>query len=291
MASYILENYKNTYNISCIYLLKIGNVSELRKEMSIDEIYEDDYVILKFGLTTNLQNRINDHYVKYNKIDGSNIELLYFSNINKNYLTKAENEIKRLAIIYKCYFKYKNEKELIIVHKNYISYIKQYYDIISNKIDNLISELILNDKFNKSYIKNEKTMISRKNKYIKINIKKIKKDKKTQNNNNNEHINNIKHMEDKLILKEDFDSQFNIFFEKYYEKIDDRKKIIKMKDVYIDLCNTDFYSSLNKKNKQLYSYKYILKYVQAYNITKHNYIHKSSNLSNVIYNYQKKRYN
>ena len=64
-----------------------------------------------------------------------------------------------------------------------------------------------------------------------------------------------------------------------------------MKDVYIDLCNTDFYSSLNKKNKQLYSYKYILKYVQAYNITKHNYIHKSSNLSNVIYNYQKKRYN
>ena len=115
----------NTSKTPCVYLYLIGKANKL-----LDEKYNDDELLCKFGCTEDLPRRCAEHDKTYSKEFNVKIELLYFSIIEAKYIFNAESNIHQ-------YFKsnlieYKNMNELIIINKKDLNQIKQHYSMIQN---------------------------------------------------------------------------------------------------------------------------------------------------------------
>ena len=77
----------NTFanSLPCVYLFQIGTVKSLRKTMEIEEKHNDTDIVVKWGFTTDLARRTQEHNGKksYGGIKGSNISLLTHILIHK----------------------------------------------------------------------------------------------------------------------------------------------------------------------------------------------------------------
>ncbi len=83
-----------TSDVSCIYRFALGTAGELREEMSIPDHIPDNYVIIKFGFTKDLSERMMRHIETFSKIKGTRLELMNYVFIDPKYLSKAEVDIK-----------------------------------------------------------------------------------------------------------------------------------------------------------------------------------------------------
>jgi len=140
----------NTSKTPCVYLYFIGNAKEI-----INNKYDENDIICKFGCTDDLPRRCNEHEKYFKKEFNKNIELIMFSIIETKYIFEAECNIKQ-------YFKsnkldYKDTKELIIINKNNLDQIKQHYRIIQNSYIGQFAEM------NNKIIELEKQLIEYKN--------------------------------------------------------------------------------------------------------------------------------
>ena len=129
-------------NVPCIYLLYIGKANEILKDTEFK--YEDDDIICKYGRTTNLDKRIYHHEKKYKKKFNVKIELLTFSIIDPEHLSKVETRMKNYFNDLKMIINLKeenneednkddndekdNEMELIKIKKNNLKGIKEQYE-------------------------------------------------------------------------------------------------------------------------------------------------------------------
>jgi hypothetical protein len=52
----------------CVYLTHLGKVKDLRKLMNLDDKYNDNDCIYKFGLTKDLEDRKNGHKSEYKEL-------------------------------------------------------------------------------------------------------------------------------------------------------------------------------------------------------------------------------
>ncbi len=129
----VLDNkVKNNENITCIYLVTIGFVNNLRSYYNISDRYNDDDLLCKYGLTNNLLRRCKEHQRDYGRISGSSLHLKYFTHINEKKLFFAENILK--DIFYNLDYKfddYPGKHELVIIPKNKLQDIKKEYDRIN----------------------------------------------------------------------------------------------------------------------------------------------------------------
>ena len=118
-----------TKPISCIYLCKIGYVRDLRKSMNISAEYDDDDIVLKFGRTIDINERVGDHLKEYGSIKGSSFELIYCCYIDPIHASKAEARVHRYFKALDKKFKYKDKKELIVASKEFMkTEIKEEYE-------------------------------------------------------------------------------------------------------------------------------------------------------------------
>jgi hypothetical protein len=93
------ENYAikcNTNKISSIYLLTLGYVKDLRKEMNISDNFSDEDIVCKYGFTDNLDRRLMEHKNNFSKIENVDVKLKYYTFIDTNELSKAENNMKNI---------------------------------------------------------------------------------------------------------------------------------------------------------------------------------------------------
>ena len=119
----------NARELPCVYLTAFNTVEKLRKNMKLDEKYNDNDIVYKFGLTKSFETRKNGHKSEYK--DFENMKLVYFTYIDPLYITEAEYEIKRLLIDYK--IEYNNHEEIIIIPNNTLKFVKTLYENIGMK--------------------------------------------------------------------------------------------------------------------------------------------------------------
>jgi hypothetical protein len=87
-------------SISCIYLFTLGTVKDLRKSMNIDPKYTDDMIVCKYGNTNDLHRRTGEHKTTLGKIKKADLKLKYYSYVDTQLITKAENKLKKIIAPY-----------------------------------------------------------------------------------------------------------------------------------------------------------------------------------------------
>ncbi len=152
----------STSPISCIYLFTLGTVKDLRESMSLDDKYSDNMIICKYGKTDSLERRTSEHVAKFGPIDGCNLMLKYYSYIDPQYMTDAENYIRDNMNAIKSHITYEDNKELIAIDKKTLDdKIKMHYGMVEKAFAGNISELQnkIRDLENKLTIENGKHKI------------------------------------------------------------------------------------------------------------------------------------
>jgi hypothetical protein len=187
----------NTNKISSIYLLTLGYVKDLRKEMNISDNFSDEDIVCKYGFTDNLDRRLMEHKNNFSKIENVDLKLKYYTFIDYKELSKAENNMKNIFNFNNSIIQYQDYKELVVLSKKNLEYIKEEYekcrrlfngnqednlkhiDFLKNQIDKLTLQLIIKDKD----IENLQEKLNNEIKNREIEIKNIIRDYKHQLNN------------------------------------------------------------------------------------------------------------
>jgi Asp-tRNA(Asn)/Glu-tRNA(Gln) amidotransferase C subunit len=142
--------------ISCIYLFTIGFVKDLRKSMKIDDKYNDNDIVVKYGRTDNLLERSQQHNKTFKKYNG-NAKLKYYVWIDSEFQSKAEinvkNYFKRMHKLFSC----ETSEELAILTREELKEVKDYFGQISNIYCGKLKNMI--DTYKKSLIDKEKKII------------------------------------------------------------------------------------------------------------------------------------
>lgn len=133
---------KNINTIPCVYFFTIGKVKDLRNSMKIDEKYDDNMIIGKFGFTDNLERRTNEHIRTYKKIKNTELKLKYYVHVDPQYTSEAESYIKKYIDDLDINFKFENTKELIIITEKQLNHMKLCYEHISKEYSGHIKELL-----------------------------------------------------------------------------------------------------------------------------------------------------
>jgi hypothetical protein len=187
--------------ISCVYLLYLGQVRDLRKRFNIsDNKFSDTDNVIKWGRTADLLSRLSQHYS--NKFKSINYSLIKFTIIDNEYLSQAEADISNTLIDFGLKANILNKEEIAIASDKQIKSLKLIYDNIGFKYNlpynavkakcvdlenhhkNATQILVLENS-----LQNEKTKLKMNKKTNKIALLKYKiKLLKVENNNSRTHI-------------------------------------------------------------------------------------------------------
>ena len=161
--------------VPCIYRFSLGTAKVLRNTMNLPENIKDDYIIIKYGLTDNLDRRSAEHVREYEKIPNVKLGLMDFSYIDPKFLSDAETDIKEFFQTIEIPVHYKKYVELVAVNPKHETQIKKQYKFISTEYQGLITELIdqIKDLKNQILLKeniiiHQQVEIELKNKIIKL---------------------------------------------------------------------------------------------------------------------------
>jgi len=115
-------------SISCVYLIYIGTVKQLKNSLHIDGKADTD-IVCKYGRTNDIDRRINELNNKYKKLNPDvTLSVITFSFIDETCNVKVESELSNLFNETKLV--HEVEKELIITNKTNIPIIKKLYQTL-----------------------------------------------------------------------------------------------------------------------------------------------------------------
>ena len=132
----------NNNKLSAIYLLTLGYVRDLRDNMDIDDKYDDDMIVCKYGRTDDLYRRLNEHKKTFKNIKNANPMLKLHSYIDNNYSSDAERKVKMMFDNYDNDFSYGGFNELTIISNKFMKYVTEQYYSISNEFIGTQHEII-----------------------------------------------------------------------------------------------------------------------------------------------------
>ena len=145
-----------------IYLCALGKVSNLSKTFPglsrIDTVKDTDLVI-KFGYTKNLSNRLYQHQTKYEKIEGVKVSLLMHSPVDAAYLSEAESELRKYFISEDCILDHPEHKEIIVLPEKKLKTMRVMFEQISRKFSGNVGHIqdLLKTKEREHILELEKT--------------------------------------------------------------------------------------------------------------------------------------
>lgn len=115
--------------ISCIYLFTIGKVHELRDVMKIDDRFDDDSYVVKYGRTDDLLRRAKEHHKTFTDLDCTT-RLKYHAWIDETMTPEAETEIKKHFNKMKASIKFGDMTELAVLTQTELKEVKGNYDML-----------------------------------------------------------------------------------------------------------------------------------------------------------------
>lgn len=156
-----IENIKQLSKISvskipCVYVFSLGYVKDLRNSMNIQNDIDDNHIVIKFGLTTDLVSRASQHVKTYQEnIENSKLRLLYYNYIDRQYMYESEKEIRDFFNDSNDLLSYKNHKELGILNPKNKKYLKSRFRYVNDTYSGKLK--LLNEQFQKEIqrIKND----------------------------------------------------------------------------------------------------------------------------------------
>lgn len=130
-ASVVKEVFsKTSQDVSCIYLLKLGSVQDLRKTFNIPASFKYSDGFYKMGMTNDLSKRMAQHKATYGKMKNVKVVLTHYEYIDPQYKSDAERKIKNFFEVSNMFFQYENHVELVIIStKNYKKVIESFETI------------------------------------------------------------------------------------------------------------------------------------------------------------------
>ena len=156
-------------DLPCIYLTHLNDVKTIRQEMKLDEKYNDNDIVFKFGLTKSFKQRKYGHKSEFKKISHLiDMKICCFSWIDPLYISQAETELKTILNEYKIV--YDKTDELVVLSSSTLRLVKTLYENISKKFSGHTHEL--NEKIKQ--IEHENELLKKDKEYE---IYKISKDK------------------------------------------------------------------------------------------------------------------
>lgn len=162
--------------ISSIYLLTLGYVKDLRKTFNIDEKFNDDNIVVKYGRTDDLSRRLKEHQDNYNKLENVNVMLKLYSYVDDKLVSQAETAVKRFFQWGKYNIDNEEYKELVVIPINDFETVKKEYELIKNNYGGDSREYIykinmIELEFQNKLIKLEKENLELKNKFYELLLK------------------------------------------------------------------------------------------------------------------------
>lgn len=258
--SYEMVQEMNTINmttVSCVYLIGLNTVENLREVMNIGEEYDDSMYVCKYGFSKDFDDRKNGHKTEFKQIQKYiELKIMMYSSIDPIYISQAEIDLKLELSEYK--FDWNGKAEIIIIPKSAIPKIKKYYSLLSSHYA--------------GYSQSLNTIILQKD----IEIKKLIDDLKDSHNNNDRN-NSIKFMEkdnEIKILTKDLE-QNNLNHQKDIEILTKELEINNLnhqKD--IEICSLRKDNEILRKDNEIFMLNNELnklrKYIQSQGINLEN---------------------
>ena len=147
---------KNVTTIPCVYLFFLGKVKDLRKTFNLDDKYDNEDTLYKYGMTNDISRRCKEHNKTYGKLNNVNLELSRYTYIDVLYTSKAENKISHYFDMANMKVDHNIYNELVVISKKDEKYIDELYNDVSLQYMGRNTELInkIKDLENEIKIKN-----------------------------------------------------------------------------------------------------------------------------------------
>lgn len=110
--------------------------------MNLPSTTLDDHIIVKFGLTDNLDRRTGEHMRDYGKIPNVHLELMRYCYVDPKYLSRAEVYIKEYFEDTETFVRYKNHVEIISMDPKRQRQMDRAFDNIQCKFSGCVKGLI-----------------------------------------------------------------------------------------------------------------------------------------------------
>lgn len=163
--------------VSSIYLLTLGYVKDLRNTFNIDNSFNDNHLVVKYGRTDDLKRRLAKHQSTYNKLSNVNVMLKLYSYVDNELVSKAESDIKMIFQLGKNILKNPDYDELAIINPDDFDKIKKAYDIIRSNYGGTqveyISKIICMEKDHQLAImklENENALLKKDNEILQLKL-------------------------------------------------------------------------------------------------------------------------
>jgi hypothetical protein len=117
----------------CVYRFSLGTVATLRQSMNIPTTIKDNFIVIKYGRTRDIRERILKHIKTYEKIDGVALGLMNCVYVDPKYLSVAECEIKEFYCATETPIIFASFKELFAIDPSHEKIIIEQYKIIGHK--------------------------------------------------------------------------------------------------------------------------------------------------------------
>ena len=131
----------NCKSVSCIYFFTLGTINDLREAMKIPDNYKDNDVIGIYGYTKDLSQRTNQHAREFNKIKNCSLVLKLYFNVDQQYLSQAESDVRKCMNFLNVHFNYENNKEMVVLSEDNQKYIEKEFKNLSIKYSEFISDI------------------------------------------------------------------------------------------------------------------------------------------------------
>lgn len=126
---------------SCIYLLALGKVKDLRATFNIDPDVKDDDVVYKFGFSSDFTRRLKEHNLNYGKLNNVSITIAAYHQIDPKYTTEAEREMREFCKSFELKLNVDRMKELITLNVKQLGQVKTQYKYIGKSYSGATSEM------------------------------------------------------------------------------------------------------------------------------------------------------
>ena len=147
------------YDVTIVYLFELGLVKDLRKIMNLDNSYANDSYVCVYGLTTDIEEKINEIIKSHGQINKPKLKFISYIDA-QNALEGKQIIEDYIDVLNLCF-----DNDIIILPQKLMHQTKEKYDYISNKCKGSMSQIItkLKDKDNEIFMLQKDIITEQKN--------------------------------------------------------------------------------------------------------------------------------
>jgi len=135
---------------SCIYLISLGKVIDVRNDLGISDLIDDNKIVYKYGRTDDIHRRLDEHKRYYAKYKSVKLEPGIFQHIDPAHTVKAEAEIRDFFDSFGKELVLDGKKELVALNKKELDRVKKEYGRTGREYSSEKNVLDLNHELSES---------------------------------------------------------------------------------------------------------------------------------------------